>query len=142
MIRACGGLKILQVAGNAGRAGQVVVVADMAIETDPRRIGVRIGQGEAHARVIELCVRPTVCTVAKLTTDRETRGDMIRVGCTLVIRSVAGIAPGRKPLELPRGSARVTSFTVYRGMRADEREAILMITNRGYGNLPAFDGVT
>jgi hypothetical protein len=25
---------------------------------------------------------------------------------------------------------------------ANERKAILMVTNRGYGNLPAFDGVT
>jgi hypothetical protein len=67
---------------------------------------------------------------------------MVWVGGALVLRSVAGIALGRKPLKLPCGSAFVTSFTFYRRVRADEREAILMVTNSGYGNLPAFDGVT
>ena len=141
MIRVCRGLKILQVAGDAGDAGQVVVVVDVTVETDARRIGVRIRQREADGRVIEFCVRPTICAVALLATDRETRGHMVWAGGGLVVRRVAGIALGRKPLKLPCGSALVTSLTVCRGMRADERKAILMVTNRGYGNLPAFDGV-
>jgi len=141
VIRIRRGLKILQVAGDAGGAGEVVVVVDVAIETDARRIGVRIGQRKAHACVIKLCPRPTICSVALLTTDRETRGHMVWAGGGLVVRRVAGIALGRKPLKLPCGSALVTSLTFYRRMRADEREAILMVTNRGYGNLPAFDGV-
>ena len=141
MVRTCRGLKILQVAGGAGDAGQVVVVVDVTIETDARRIGVRVGQREAYAGVIELCVQPSICPVALLTTDRETRGHMVWAGGGLVVRRVAGIALGRKPLKLPCGSALVTSLTFYRRMRADEREAILMVTNRGYGNLPAFDGV-
>ena len=69
MIRIGRGLKILQVAGDAGGAGQTVVVVDVAIETDTRRISVRIGQREAKARVIELSVRPSICTVALLATD-------------------------------------------------------------------------
>ena len=142
VIRTCRSLKILQVAGDAGRAGQVVVVVDVTIEADTRRVGVRIGQRESHARVIELCVRPTICTVALLATDRETGGHMVWAGGALILRGVAGIALGREPLKLPGGSALVTSLTFYRRMRADEREAILMVTNCGYGNLPAFDGVT
>ena len=141
MIRIRRGLKIPQVAGDAGDARQVVVVVDVAIETDTRRIGVRVRQREANGRVIELCVRPAICTVALLTTDRETRGHMVWAGGALVVRRVAGIALGRKPLKLPCGSALVTSLTFYRRMRADEREAILMVTNRGYGNPPSFDGV-
>jgi len=142
VIRTCCGLKILQVAGDAGDASQVVVIVDVAVETDARRIGVGIGQREAYAGVIEFCVRPTICTVTLLTTDRETRGDMVWAGGALVLRSVAGIALGRKSLKLPCGSALVTSLTFYCRMRADERKAILMVTNRGYRNLPAFDGVT
>jgi len=141
VIRTCRGLKILQVAGDAGGAGQGIVVVNVTIEAHPWWIGMRIRQRETNARVIELRVRPTICAVALLTTDRETRGHMVWAGGGLVVRRVAGIALGRKPLKLPCGSALVTSLTFYRRMRADEREAILMVTNRGYGNLPAFDGV-
>lgn len=66
---------------------------------------------------------------------------MVWAGGALVVCGVAGIALGRKSLKLTCGSTLVTSLTVYRRMRADERETILMVTNRGYGNLPAFDGV-
>ena len=129
-------------ASEAGGAGQTVVVVDMAIQTDARRIGVRIGQREAKAGVIELCVRPTICTVALLASDRETRGHVVWAGGALVVRGVAGIALAREPLKLTGGSTLVTRFTINRRMCADERETILMVTNRGYGNLPAFDGVT
>jgi len=69
VIRIGRGLKILQVAGDAGGAGQTVVVVDVAIEADTRRVSVRIGQREAKAGVIELSVRPSICTVALLATD-------------------------------------------------------------------------
>ena len=47
VIRICRGLKIPQVAGNAGYASEVVIVVDVAIETDAGRIGMGIGQGES-----------------------------------------------------------------------------------------------
>jgi len=67
---------------------------------------------------------------------------MVWAGGAFVVRGVAGVALGREPLKLPCGSAFVASLTINRRVRTDEREAILMVTNRGYGNLPAFDGVT
>ena len=66
VIRVCRGLKILQMAGDAGRAGQVVVVVDVAIEADPRRIGVRIGQREANRVVVKRCRLPSARGVAHL----------------------------------------------------------------------------
>ena len=67
MIRVRRGLKILQMAGDTGRAGQVVVVVDVAIETDPRRVGVRIRQREANRVVVKRCRLPSDCGVALLT---------------------------------------------------------------------------
>ena len=45
-------------------------------------------------------------------------------------------------LKLPGGSDLVAGLAIYRRVRADERKTILMVANRGHGDLPAFDGVT
>jgi len=67
VIRVCRGLKVLQMASDAGRAGQVVVVVDVAIETDTGRIGVRIRQREANRAVVKSCRLPSDRGVALLT---------------------------------------------------------------------------
>jgi hypothetical protein len=67
VIRIGRGLKILQVAGDAGSAGQVVVVVDVAIETDARRVGVGIRQREANGVVVKSCRLPSDRRVALLT---------------------------------------------------------------------------
>jgi len=58
VVRVRGSLIILQVAGYACPAGQVVVVADVAIGACSRRNRVRARQGKAGSRVIELSVSP------------------------------------------------------------------------------------
>ena len=55
VVRIRGALEIFQVAGSAGRAGQVVVVVDMTIEAYAGRIGVRIREREADACMVEFC---------------------------------------------------------------------------------------
>lgn len=91
--------------------------------------------------MIELCVRPAICAVAPLASDRETRRHVAWVGGAFVLASVAGITLRRQPLKLTGCGAFVTSLTLYRRMSADEREAVLMVANRGYGNIPAFNRV-
>ena len=49
VVRIRGALEILQVTGHTGRAGQVVVVADVAIDALARRHGVRTCQNESGA---------------------------------------------------------------------------------------------
>ena len=55
---------VLLMARIAGRAGQVVVVVDVAIRTLTRRDRVRTGQGEAGAVVVECRVQPRTRIVA------------------------------------------------------------------------------
>ena len=66
---------------------------------------------------------------------------MIRVGRSLKFLRVAGIALGRQPLELPCCRAFVARLAVHSRVRADQGEAILVITNRLHGDFPALDGV-
>ena len=58
VVRIRGALEIFQVTRHAGRAGQVVVVADVAIDALARRHGVRTRQNESGGGVIELPVGP------------------------------------------------------------------------------------
>ena len=49
---------VVLVAADAGGAGDVVVVVDVAVGTQPGRHGVRAGQNESRSRVIEFPVCP------------------------------------------------------------------------------------
>ena len=56
MIRVVRSLEVFQVTGHAGRGCQAVVVVDMAVQADARRIGMGIRQRKADARVIKFGV--------------------------------------------------------------------------------------
>ena len=87
-------LKILQVATRAGGAGQVVVVIDMAIGADARRIGVRIRQWEPEGTVVESRRLPGNRSVAGLAGLRKSSGDVIWIRRALEILQVATRAGG------------------------------------------------
>ena len=57
---------ILQVTRSTGGGAQIIVVVDVAIETDTRRVGVRIGQREANRVVVKRCRLPSARGVAHL----------------------------------------------------------------------------
>ena len=90
--RSGGRVVILQVAGRAGRGGQVVVVVDVAVETDTWRISVRVGQREANRVVVERCWLPSAGVVALLAGLREISSYVIWILGPLVIRQMAAYA--------------------------------------------------
>ncbi len=78
-------LKIFQVARDAGRARQVVIVIDMAIRTLPRRNGVRARQSKIHERVIESRGLPRHGRMALRAIRREIGSYVIRIRRALEI---------------------------------------------------------
>lgn len=90
--RGGGGVVIVEVARNACRvrAGQVVVVVDMAIGTGAWRNGVGVGQRKSCGGVIELAISPNYRVVAALAGGGEAHLDVVhRRGGGVVILQVA-----------------------------------------------------
>ena len=66
---------------------------------------------------------------------------MVGVAGALEFFRMAGIALRREPLELSRGGSRMAGFAINGSVRANQREAVLVVTDRRYRYLPALDGV-
>ena len=99
VVRIRGALEIFQVTGHAGRAGQVVVVADVAIDALARRHGVRTRQNESGSRVIELAVGPGHSVMTLRARGRET-GMRNRRGRGVVVGLMATDARGCGDIEV------------------------------------------
>ena len=72
-------------AGDAGRAGQVVVVVDVAIGASPRRNGVQAGEREPGAGVVEGGIKPGAGAVALVAGLREIRGHVVGIRRCLIV---------------------------------------------------------
>jgi len=79
---------IVLVATHASRAGDVVVIVDVAVRALARRHHVRSGQREAGLRVIKACRLPCARVVTHLAGLRETAGHMVRIAGALKIFQV------------------------------------------------------
>ena len=79
-------LEILEVAAHTGRAGQVVIVIDMALGALHRRMDA--SQREAGSRVIEACRHPRRCAMADFAALRESLLNVIGIISVLVILQV------------------------------------------------------
>ncbi len=120
---------VRQVARDACRASQVVVVVDVAVRTLPRRHGVRTGQRESHGRMVESRVRPTCCVVAGVTSLREIRGHVIRIRRPLVIRQMAGHA-GRAVQRVVVVDVTVRTLSRRYGVSARQRKSGVVVVKR------------
>lgn len=134
-----GPLKILEMAGNAGRTREVVIIINVAVRTLPGRNRVGAAQRKPHRRVIEIGIEPVVGAVTLRTVGRKLAHHVIGVDSFLVIRRVAGITVGRHSLEFAVGSAFVAAIAVDRGMRTGQRHAIVVRLNLLDRHLPSPD---
>src|SRR5262249_14232240 len=76
----------------ARRAGQVVVIVDVAVGAGARWHGMQSGKRKPGAVVVELRVRPVAGVVALLAGLREVRSRVIRIGRALEVLQVSGYA--------------------------------------------------
>ena len=111
-------LVILQVAGGAGSAGQVVVPIHVALRALQSSVG--SSQSESSIGVVEGCVEPGDRVVAILASLGEVSLYVIRVGRTLIILEMARDTIGTVQVEIP---VDVTLRTLQGGMRAGQRES-------------------
>lgn len=81
-------LKILQMAGHTSCARQVEIIIDVTVDTNSRRISVRVRQRETRGRMIELRVQPRVRVVALLATCGESHRHVVGVRRALKIGRV------------------------------------------------------
>lgn len=79
--------------------------------------------------------------MAGIASRGELCADVVRVRRFLIIRQVAGGTGGGKTLELANRRTLVAILALHSGMSAKKREAILVIVDLLYGNLPTLDGV-
>lgn len=66
---------------------------------------------------------------------------MIRVCGLLEILRVARVALGRHRREVAQGAILVAGIAIESGMRAHQRETVIVILNRLHGNVPTIDAV-
>lgn len=127
MIRIRGPLKVGQVAAHAVRGRALVPSPDVAACAD--ELGVRAGQREAGGGVIEPGIEPCIHAVTLLASRGETSGHVIGAGGLLIGGRVTRVALRRQPLELAGGRAFMAGGTIERGVRSNQREAVLVIAD-------------
>jgi hypothetical protein len=98
-------LIILQVAGDAGGGGQVVIAIHMALRALHR--GMRAGEREADRIVIKRCRLPGHRAMAGLAGLRHTQRHVVGIRGLLIIRQMATDAVGRRAGEFSSNMARV-----------------------------------
>ena len=85
-------LEVLQMTGHAGRAGQVVVIVNVAIGACARRDRVQAGEREPGGVVIKCGIQPTASGMTLLAGLRKIRVDVVGIGRALEVLQVTGHA--------------------------------------------------
>ena len=135
MVRVVGGGEIVGVAAKAGDRCSGEAIPYMALRAG--QSGVRPRQRKPRdLAVIEPSPLPHVHAVTALTGGGKTRRHMVQRGRCLIIPQVAGHALRAQPgINTSRGAV-MTVVAGRGGMRANEREAVVMIANGGNLHIP------
>ena len=121
VIRVCGSLIVLQMTRYASRARQGVVIVDMAIDALTRWNGVQAGQRETRTVVIEGRICPRSRVVALIARLGETRGDVVRIGRSLIVLQMATDA-GRRAQVVVVIYVAIGALPRWHGVQAGKRE--------------------
>lgn len=134
-------LEIFQMAAHAGCRRTFELIIDVALVALQRRV--RADQGKAGVlQMVKIDSEPVVHRrVALFAGSRESRGGVRRTGCVLVIGGVAGIALRRQSQKLAGSRSFVAGLAVQRRVRADQREAILVLLHLLDRDVPSLHGV-
>ena len=100
VVRIRSALEIFEVAVYASRAGQVVVIVDVAIGALARRHRMSTAQRESHRIVIELGIHPVIAGMAGIAVGGEFSANVIGIGGGLKILEVTETAGRGHRLEL------------------------------------------
>lgn len=134
VIRAVRGVVFRTVTSVAVARDRCVVVILVAVRAGHRRMLPR--QGEGCVVVVENRGRPGRGAVTHLALLRKIHRDMVRAIRRLILLLMAGVAGGRRQVEVP---VCVALFAFHTRMRARERKrGLRMVKRRG---LPAGDGM-
>ena len=126
---------VLHVARRAGGTCQIEIVGGVAVAA--RQLSVRAGQREAGGIVVEVGGLPGGNAVAILAGLEKLERDVIRTRRPLEIGHVARIALERQALKLADRGSLVAGVALKRGMRSNQRKAVLVIAHRLLCDLPA-----
>jgi hypothetical protein len=129
VIRIGGRLIILEMAIYASRAGEVVVVVDMAIGALPRRHGVAGGQRKPDGTVIELGVQPVIGSVATIAGAGKVGRDVVGTLGRLEISQVTGRASGGHRLKVAGSGALVAGIAVHDRVCSGQRKPVIVLLN-------------
>ena len=125
--RSRGAGEIFLVTREARRAGQVVIVVDVAIDALAGRIRVPSSQKEPGHAVVKFGVEPVVRRMTALARSGELGRNVVRVGSVLKVRLVAGDARRGHDLELAVGAALVAGIASDGCVGTGQREAIVVL---------------
>ena len=139
--RSCSAGEIFLVTREARRAGQVVIVVDVAIDALAGRIRVPPSQKEPGRAVIKLGIQPVVGGVTAIARRGELGRNVVRVGSVLKVRLVAGEARRGHDLELAVGATLVAGITVDGCVGTGQRETIVVLLHIFNSDVPSADGV-
>ncbi len=137
VIRIRRALIVLQVAGHAGSAGQVVVVINMAIGAQARRYRVSSAEREPDRVVIKSCVQPRIRSMTIGARRGEGSRDVAGIIRRLEVGRMARVALCRHRLELAGRSALVAGIAIDRRMRSGQREAVVVLLHLRHRDLPS-----